>query len=139
MSSCNAQFYLSGRTLLLLLQAEKNNSQSEINVWPRFFITLPVQKLSKFGECLPPTNSVLQLIHRVEFFQCLFQNHTFTFNHDLPKWSQYKNWFSDTLLFIKPKISISSHESNYLVNSRPETLLILVKHAINEQRISKGY
>lgn len=32
---------------------------------------------------------------------------------------------------------ISSHESNYLVKSRPETLLILVKPAINEQSISK--
>ena len=52
---------------------------------------------------------------------------------------QYKNWFSDTLLFIESKISIASCKNNHLVNSRPETLLILVKHAINEQRTSKGY
>lgn len=40
----------SGRTLLLLLQAEKNNTRGEINVWSRFFFTLPVQNgLSK--EC----------------------------------------------------------------------------------------
>lgn len=38
--------------------------------------------------------------------------------------SQIQNWFFDTLLFIETKISISSHESNYLANSRPETLLI---------------
>ena len=89
-----------------------------------------------FGEYLPPKNSVLQLNHRVEFFN-VYSKITLSFNHDIPKWSQYKSWFSDTSLFIEAKISISSHESNYLVNSRPETLLILVKHAINEQSISK--
>ena len=91
-----------------------------------------------FGECLPPKNSVLQLNHRVEFF-IVYSKITLAFNDDIPKRPQYKSWFSDTSLFIEPKISISSHESNYLVNSRPETLLILVKHAINEQRISKDY
>lgn len=33
----------SGRTLLLLLQAEKNNTRGEINVWSRFCFTLPAQ------------------------------------------------------------------------------------------------
>lgn len=83
-----------------------------------------------FRECLPPKNIVFQLIHRVECFQCLFQNHSLTFNHNLPK-SQCKNWFADTFLFIERKISILSHENNYLVNSWPETLLILVKYPIN--------
>ena len=83
-----------------------------------------------FRECLPPKNIVFQLIQRIECFQCLFQNPSLTFNHNLPK-SQCKNWFADTFLFIERKISILSHENNYLVNSWPETLLILVKYPIN--------
>lgn len=38
-----------------------------------------------------------------------------SFNHDLPKWSQYKNWFYDTLLLIEPKICISSQESIIII------------------------
>ena len=90
------------------------------------------------GECLPPKNSVHQLNHRVEF-SIFFSKVTLAINHDIPKWCQYKNWFSDTLLFIEPEISITSHENNPLVNSRPETFVILVKHTINEQGASKNY
>ena len=46
------------------------------------------------------------------------------------------------MLFIELRISITSHESNPLVNSRAEIYLILVKHAkhaINEQGKSKDY
>ena len=77
--------------------------------------------------CLPK-NSVLQLIHRVEFFQSLFQNHVLTFNHDLPERSHTKNDFPIALCI-----------TNHLLNLQPETLLILVKHAISEQGISKDY
>ena len=69
-----------------------------------------------------------------------FENISLTFNnHDIPKWFQYKNWFSETLLCTELRMSISSHKSKYLVNSRPETLLILVKHPINKQRIFNKY
>ena len=37
-----------------------------------------------FGECLPPKNSVLQLNHRVEFFQCFYSKITLTNDHDIP-------------------------------------------------------
>ena len=34
---------------------------------------------------------------------------------------------------IESKISITSHENNHLVNSRPETVLILVKQGTSER------
>ena len=37
------------------------------------------EKTNTLLRMLPPKNSVLQLIHRVKFFQCLSQNHTLTF------------------------------------------------------------
>ena len=49
------------------------------------------------------------------FFQCLFENHSLSFNHDLSKWSHYKNWFYDTLLLIQSKICISSQESIIII------------------------
>ena len=86
-----------------------------------------------FGECLPPKNSVLQLIHRVEFFNVLFQK-----SHSLLiKISQSglntKLIFRYIALYGIKDIYLS-HENNHLVNSRPETLVIWAKHAINEQR-----
>ena len=99
-----------------------------------FTITVPLRVLMSRRKC--HVWSVLQLIHRVEIPMFYFKI-TLTMNHDIPKWSQYKNCFSDILLFIESKISIASHENNNLVNSRPETLYILVKHTINEQGTSK--
>ena len=79
-------------------------------------------------------STVFSNTHRVEF-SIFYSN---THYHDIPMWCQYKNWFSDTLLCIEPEISITSHENNPLVNSRPETFVILVKHTINEQGAAKG-
>ena len=64
--------------------------------------------------CLPKT-IFSNLFTVLIFFQCLFKNHSLSFNHDLPKWSQYKNWFYDTLLLIEPKICISSQESIIII------------------------
>ena len=55
-----------------------------------FYLDAHLERIILFGECLPRKNSVLQLIHRVEFFQSLFQNHALTFNYDLTERSQYK-------------------------------------------------
>ena len=41
-----------------------------------------------FGECLPPKNSVVQLIHRAEF-SVFYSKITLTVDHVIPKWSQY--------------------------------------------------
>ena len=48
------------------------------------------------------------------------------------------NWSFDTLYFKEPKMSISSHESTYLVNSRQGiSLILLVKHA--NKSTNKGF
>ena len=62
-----------------------------------------------------PKNNFLQLIYSVEFFFNVYSKTTVSFNHDLPKWSQYKNWFYDRLLLIEPKICISSQESIIII------------------------
>ena len=75
-------------------------------------------------------------------FQCFYSKITLTIDRDIPKRSHYNTWLSDILLFTGSRISITSHENNPLVNSRPEIHLILVKHtkhAINEQGKSKVY
>ena len=43
------------------------------------------------------------------------------------------------IALCRTKVSIIGHESNHLDTSQPETLLILIKHAINEQGISEDH
>ena len=69
-------------------------------------------------------------------FSMFYSKITLTIN---PKVVSIQNRLSDTLLLTESKISISSHENNHLVDSRPETLLVWVKHAIHELKKSKDY